>query len=893
MGGAPAFLVDAILSRVWVRAVIILVWVLFTFVGLARYTPFHEKLVTGSAAPAGSQSAIAADKYSEFFGQNPLSMSIMASSRDGTAIINTTRSGWPPTYGTTSLTAAAGNVSADLQAIAVQHLNASCVYTFTSYWHPVQGDKWSDNPVVDEVAGEALEKQLFDVCGADTDSNCVDASSTIYSVAVTSCKGHIVHDTCVSAGKAWCDPIADVSSAFRQYADSANAATGSASNGLELSVVSFPDIVTASLDGVDQTMRLSTLTAPLALCLLGAMLKNLRQLLLTLANIAGSIMATVMIMDPLADRMQVSSQAPALMVAVGLAMSIDYSLFLLTRLNDEVHIQRRPIKRAVQMMLETSGHTVLVSGSTLCLCFLGMLLIPVTSISSMGIAAALTVAFAIFFSLVLTPTLLLSCPHFFTSNRRFGLTIDNCCCSCTSSSPPMVPATSEALLALEVGMETPPADVNPSGVWPRIGRLSQRPLVASLLLMACVAIGVPFAMPLNHMTYVEGVLPTMPRGDYTTQSFNNLLKAFGVSSIFPEHLVIETPNNHSTSDPQWLNASCHALEHVATQVNVRLAAEGCNLNGALCTMAASDFEGVMILGGICIADLLAESQSTPITPEEVAQALEMLQSSFDNAAHTATKVAVTTLLDPFSTSTGQPWLRTLREEVNNLNGEFNGVPLGSIYFTSTPLSQMDAATDTFNSLPRVVGVTLGIVCIVLLVAFRSAFMPLRAVLCLVWMLVVTFGSAAGIYQDGALEGVGWGSLEPVAGGLFWMSPCIAFSIVVGLGLDYDIFFMESVAEFYDEGYDSKTAVVKGLEQTGNVICVAGLIMFLAFGPLVLGDSPTLNQIGYLLCIGVLLDCFVTTKVIIPSAMALVPGDGNFWPRRRQKEARLTHTQSNQ
>ena len=55
-------------------------------------------------------------------------------------------------------------------------------------------------------------------------------------------------------------------------------------------------------------------------------------------------------------------------------------------------------------------------------------------------------------------------------------------------------------------------------------------------------------------------------------------------------------------------------------------------------------------------------------------------------------------------------------------------------------------------------------------------------------------------------------------------------------------------------------------------------------------SPTLNQIGYMLCMGVLLDCFVTTKVIIPCAMALMPGDGNFWPRKRQKEL-LTGAQS--
>ena len=224
---------------------------------------------------------------------------------------------------------------------------------------------------------------------------------------------------------------------------------------------------------------------------------------------------------------------------------------------------------------------------------------------------------------------------------------------------------------------------------------------------------------------------------------------------------------------------------------------------------------------------------------------------------------------------------------------------------------MDGSQYTFDSLPRVIGATLGIVCLVLLVAFRSLLVPIRAVLCLVWMLVVTFGSAVLIYQDGALEGLGMGSFAPSEGAIFWMSPCIAFSIVVGLGLDYgerrrpqnrlrlraaaasalalplpshpgisraDVFFMESAVEFYDEGYSGKQAVLKALEQTGNIICVAGVIMFLSFGALIVGKTAALNQIGYLMCVSVLLDCFVTTKLIIPAAMALIPDKWNFYPR---------------
>ena len=56
----------------------------------------------------------------------------------------------------------------------------------------------------------------------------------------------------------------------------------------------------------------------------------------------------------------------------------------------------------------------------------------------------------------------------------------------------------------------------------------------------------------------------------------------------------------------------------------------------------------------------------------------------------------------------------------------------------------------------------------------------------------------------------------------------------------------------------------------------------AFGALLFSDSAALNQIGFLLIVGVLIDCFITTKIIIPTAMALLPC--NFWPRKRPVDA---------
>ena len=130
------------------------------------------------------------------------------------------------------------------------------------------------------------------------------------------------------------------------------------------------------------------------------------------------------------------------------------------------------------------------------------------------------------------------------------------------------------------------------------------------------------------------------------------------------------------------------------------------------------------------------------------------------------------------------------------------------------------------------------------------------------MLVVTIGASVMVYQLGYLEGLGLQALAPSGErqALFWLSPTITLAILVGLGLDYDIFLMDSVMEHWQEGKDARSAVIAALDQAGTIISAAGIIMFLAFSAMLASTTPMLNQVGFMLCVGVLLDCFVTTKV---------------------------------
>ena len=206
--------------------------------------------------------------------------------------------------------------------------------------------------------------------------------------------------------------------------------------------------------------------------------------------------------------------------------------------------------------------------------------------------------------------------------------------------------------------------------------------------------------------------------------------------------------------------------------------------------------------------------------------------------------------------------------------------IGNLYLTGMGAEQLDASHDTFKSLPKVVAATLGVVGAILMVAFRSVLIPLRAVVCLLWIFIVTFGSAVFVYQDGALEWTNISGFKQSCGALFWISPTISFNMVCGLGLDYDIFFMESVVEHHDHGLDGSRAVIGALRHTGSIVAVAGVIMLIAFTALLFCSTPVLNQVAFVMSVGVILACFVSTKIIVPAVMCLVPSSANFWPRKQ-------------
>ena len=165
---------------------------------------------------------------------------------------------------------------------------------------------------------------------------------------------------------------------------------------------------TAILDGVQEDLEfMDSAVLPLALLILATIIQSLTLMIIPIVNILVAILGQFLAMYPVAISMDVVSFTPSLMMSITIAMSIDYSLFLLSRFREEI-AAGKTVEEAIPIMINGAGHTILVSGGTLVCCFLSMLTFPLDMLRSVGIGASMSLFFCLFVNLSLTPAILYS-----------------------------------------------------------------------------------------------------------------------------------------------------------------------------------------------------------------------------------------------------------------------------------------------------------------------------------------------------------------------------------------------------------------------------------------------------------------------------------------------------
>jgi putative drug exporter of the RND superfamily len=189
-----------------------------------------------------------------------------------------------------------------------------------------------------------------------------------------------------------------------------------------------------------------------------------------------------------------------------------------------------------------------------------------------------------------------------------------------------------------------------------------------------------------------------------------------------------------------------------------------------------------------------------------------------------------------------------------------------------PASLVDSTAIITHYLPLAVLLVVGATFLILLLLFRSVFIPIKALVLSVASLSATFGAMVWVFQEGHLSGLL--DFTPT-GTLIDTMPILMFCVAFGLSMDYEVFLISRMKEFHDNGLDNDAAIAGGLQQTGRIITAAALLMSIVFLSLVTSSISFIKLFAVGLALAVLLDAFIIRGMLVPAIMKLA-GDTNWW-----------------
>jgi RND superfamily putative drug exporter len=224
-----------------------------------------------------------------------------------------------------------------------------------------------------------------------------------------------------------------------------------------------------------------------------------------------------------------------------------------------------------------------------------------------------------------------------------------------------------------------------------------------------------------------------------------------------------------------------------------------------------------------------------------------------------------------STSELSGWVRELRTanvgEITELSGatiRVGGIAAFNEDYDSTLLKQ----------LPRVAALVFGGTLLALLMGFRSFAVALKAITLNLLSVAAALGALVLVFQDG--YGSGLLGIPGGTGTVFSMVPIVAFAIVFGLSMDYEVFLVARVLEARRSGLSEIEAIAEGVARTGGLITGAAAIMLVVFAAFIFGEILVTKMLGFTLAVAVLIDATLVRMVIGPALLRL-GGDWNWWP----------------
>jgi uncharacterized membrane protein YdfJ with MMPL/SSD domain len=355
------------------------------------------------------------------------------------------------------------------------------------------------------------------------------------------------------------------------------------------------------------------------------------------------------------------------------------------------------------------------------------------------------------------------------------------------------------------------------GFWARLARaIMRRPLV---FFATGVAILLAAAVPIFDLHLTPGSAQGIPQTPEAVRGLNVLRAAVGPGALSPTQIVIDTGSPGGVRSSELLTAG----RRLRTEV----------------------------LGDPEVAFVQAGTGRRFVDPTgRYAQMIVAGRHEYGDEA-------------------AQSFVHRLRDRLIPAAGFPQGV---RVFAGGGPPQGVDFLQRSYGAFPWLVAAVLLLTYLVLMRAFRSVVLPLKAVLLNLLSVAASYGMLVAFFKWGVGSSLfGLYQFSQVEG---WI-PIFLFAMLFGLSMDYEVFLVTRMRETWDEVHDNVRAVSYGLERTGLIVTAAAIVMVAAFSGFVAGSIVGLQQFGLGLAVAILVDATIVRALLVPSAMALF-GRWNWW-----------------
>ncbi len=217
------------------------------------------------------------------------------------------------------------------------------------------------------------------------------------------------------------------------------------------------------------------------------------------------------------------------------------------------------------------------------------------------------------------------------------------------------------------------------------------------------------------------------------------------------------------------------------------------------------------------------------------------------------------------------WVRDLRQTGAEA---LTGVPGATLLVGGIPALNADYESIIRGRFPSVMALVVGGTLLALLFGFRSIFAALKAIGLNLLSVAASFGALVFVFQNG--HGSRFLGVPGGTGSVFPLVPIVAFAIVFGLSMDYEVFLVARVLEARRSGLSETDAIPEGMARTAGLITSAAAIMIVVFAAFTIGDFLVVKMIGFTLAVAVFIDATLV-RIVVGPALLRIAGDWNWWP----------------